>query len=212
VIKRIIAVALSTILIAGLAIAREKDSQTEKKVEKSMDKKNPIVEIKTNLGSFYIEVFEKETPIHAGNFLTKADAHKYDSLTFHRIVAGFVIQGGDPTGTGSGSMGDDRLADEKASAPPEVRGTVAMARSQMGASNCQFYVNLRDNTGLDRQGFTSFAKVVKGMDVVDKIAAAKVGPGDKPIEPVIMLKIQRVDKIPGAAEKAKSEKPAEGTK
>jgi cyclophilin family peptidyl-prolyl cis-trans isomerase len=193
--RRILSVTLMIVLIAGMAFAQDKVAESAKKVEKSMTKKNPIVEIKTNLGSFYLEVFENETPVHAKNFLSKVDAGKYDGLTFHRVVAGFVIQGGDPTGTGSGSMGEDRLADET-SPYPQMPGTVAMARSQMGASNCQFYVNLKDNTFLDKQKFSSFAKVVQGMDVVNKIAAVPVGAGDKPTQPVTMIKLSRVDKLP----------------
>jgi cyclophilin family peptidyl-prolyl cis-trans isomerase len=96
-----------------------------------------------------------------------------------------------------GSMDGPALADEK-SPYPEIRGTGAMARSD-SASNCQFYINLKDNLFLDQQKFSAFAKVVKGMDVVDKIAAVKTGPNDKPIEPVVMTKLQRVDQIPTGA-------------
>ena len=194
---------LTGLFITGIVYAQEK------KAEKPM--KNPIVEMKTNYGNIYLEVFEKETPIHARNFLDKGDAGKYDSLTFHRIVPNFVIQGGDPTGTGMGDMGSDRLADEK-SPFPQVRGTIAMARSAAGASNCQFYINLKDNTPLDQQGFSSFAKVVQGMDVVDKIAKVQTGQKDRPLEPVVMMKLQRVEKIPAAAEKAAPAKESSGQK
>lgn len=195
-IKTTMALMVSIMFAAVTIFAQEKAAEPEKKVEKPMAK-NPLVQIETNMGSFYLEVFQNETPIHAKNFLSKVDAGKYDSLTFHRIVPGFVIQGGDPTGTGTGSMGNERLADEK-SPFREVRGTVAMARSQLGASNCQFYVNLKDNLGLDMQGFSAFAKVVQGMDVVDKISKVKTDPSEKPIEPVVMLKVLRVDKLPAA--------------
>jgi len=194
---------LTGLFITGIVYAQEK------KAEKPM--KNPIVEMNTNHGNIYLEVFEKETPIHARNFLDKADAGKYDSLTFHRIVPNFVIQGGDPTGTGMGDMGSDRLADEK-SPFPQVRGTIAMARSAAGASNCQFYINLKDNTPLDQQGFSSFAKVIQGMDVVDKIAKVQTGQKDRPLEPVVMIKLQRVEKIPAAAEKAAPAKESSGQK
>lgn len=188
--SKLLAIILPVILLAGISIAQEKTEKPVVKVEQ-----NPIVKMQTNYGDIYLEVFKKETPVHAANFLTKVEAGKYDSLTFHRVVKDFVIQGGDPTGTGTGSMGEDRLADE-VSPFPEVRGTVAMARSQMGASNCQFYINLKDNTFLDKQKFSAFAKVVSGMDVVDKIAAVKVGAGDKPIDKVIMIKVSKVDKVP----------------
>lgn len=201
--RKIAAMLLAATMAFGLAIAQEKAA--EQKAEKKMEARNPIVEVQTNYGNFYLEVFEKEAPIHSGNFLAKVDSGKYDSLTFHRIIPGFVIQGGDPTGTGTGSMGPDRLADETTKCPPQVRATVAMARSSAGASNCQFYINLGNNTRLDQQKFTSFAKVVKGMDVVDKISGVKTGPGDKPLEPVVMQKLRRVDKIP-AAEQAKQVK------
>jgi peptidyl-prolyl cis-trans isomerase B (cyclophilin B) len=199
-------------LVGALAIAQEQATQQQPKAEKKMETKNPIVEIKTNHGSIYLEVFEKETPIHAGNFLSKVDAGKYDSITFHRIAKNrngdpFVIQGGDPTGTGSGSMGEERLADEK-SPYPEVRGTVAMARSPAGASNCQFYINMGDNTFLDKQNFSAFAKVVKGMDVADKIMQVKIDENDRPLEAVVMTKLQRVDKVPAESSKAATAKEA----
>ena len=174
----------------------------EKKAVKAMTK-NPTVEIQTNMGNIYLEVFQKETPIHAKNFLDKVKAGKYDSLTFHRIVPGFVIQGGDPTGTGSGSMGPEKLADE-ISPFPEARGTVAMARSSEGASNCQFYINLKDNSFLDAQKFSSFAKVTKGMDVVDKIAAVQKDSNDKPLQAVVMTKVMVVTAVPGEAKAATS--------
>jgi cyclophilin family peptidyl-prolyl cis-trans isomerase len=201
--KKLTAVFIAATMFGGLAIAQEK--ATEQKAEKKMEAQNQIVEIQTNLGNFYLEILQKEAPIHAKNFLDKVDAGKYNELTFHRIVSGFVIQGGDPTGSGSGSMGPDRLVDETSKTPPQVRATVAMARSSAGASNCQFYINLGDNSRLDKQGFTSFAKVVKGMDVVDKISGVKTGPGDKPLEPVIMKKLLRVDSVP-SGEQAKQAK------
>lgn len=193
--KRLVLLFLPLCLITGICIAQEKAEG-----EKMTPEKNPIVKIETNHGDIYLEVFLKETPIHAQNFLDKVDEGKYDSLTFHRVVKGFVIQGGDPTGTGSGSMGGERLPDEESPAPPEIRGTVAMARSRAGASNCQFYINLRDNTGLDQQGFTSFAKVIRGMDVVDEIGNVETtGPPNartSPVEPVYMYKLYRVENLP----------------
>ncbi len=193
--KKLVLLILPLCLIAGYCIAQE-----ETEGEEMIPEKNPIVKIETNHGDIYFEVFLKETPIHAQNFLTKVKEGKYDSLTFHRIVKDFVVQGGDPTGTGSGSMGPDRLPDEKPPAPPQIRGTAAMARSDLGASNCQFYINLNDHTkgnkfDLDSRGFTSFARVIQGMDVVDKIGNVETVK-DKPVEPVIMKKLSRVEGIP----------------
>lgn len=187
--KRLILLLLALCLIAGYSVAQE-----EAEGEEMAPEQNPIVKIATNYGDFYFEVFLKETPIHAQNFLSKVDEGKYDSLTFHRVVKDFVIQGGDPTGTGSGSMGTERLADET-SPYPQVEGTVAMARSPAGASNCQFYVNLKDNSFLDKQKFSAFAKVVMGMDVVHIIGKVETK-NDRPLEPVIMEKLSRVESLP----------------
>ena len=189
-IRKFVVAILSVALVAGLSLAQEEEEKVEEQPAE-----NPIVEIQTNHGDIYFEVFLNETPVHAQNFLSKVAEGKYDSLIFHRIVKGFVIQGGDPTGTGSGSMGPDRLADE-VSPFPQVPGTVAMARSAAGASNCQFYINLKDNTSLDKQKFSSFAKVIKGMDVVKEIENVEVGAGDKPVNDVVMIKLQRVEKVP----------------
>lgn len=196
-IKKFVVTVISVALVAGLSLAQEEEEKIEKQPEK-----NPIVKIQTNHGDIYFEVFLNETPIHAQNFLSKVDEGKYDSLIFHRVFKGFVIQGGDPTGTGMGSMGPERLADEK-SPFPQVRGTVAMARSGAGASNCQFYINLNDHTegnetNLDAMGFSAFARVVEGMDVVDKIGnvETKGDPKTTPVESVYMFKLSRVDKIP----------------
>jgi cyclophilin family peptidyl-prolyl cis-trans isomerase len=189
-IRKFVVAILSVALVAGLSFAQEEEEKVE---EQPVE--NPIVEIQTNHGDIYFEVFLNETPVHAQNFLSKVDEGKYDSLIFHRIVKGFVIQGGDPTGTGSGSMGPERLADE-VSPYPQVPGTVAMARSAAGASNCQFYINLRDNTRLDAQKFSSFARVVHGMDVVKEIENVEVGAGDKPVNDVVMIKLQRVESVP----------------
>ena len=187
--KKIVLLILPLCLIAGYCIAQE-----ETEGEEMTPEKNPIVKIETNQGDIYLEVFLKETPTHAQNFLAKVDEGKYDSLIYHRVVKGFVIQGGDPTGTGMGSMGTERLPDEK-SPYPQVEGTVAMARSAQGASNCQFYINLKDNSFLDKQKFSSFAKVVRGMDVVHKIGKVETQ-NDKPVEPVIMKKLYRVKGLP----------------
>jgi len=153
---------------------------------------NPIVIIKTNMGDITLEVFEKETPIHAKNFLDRVDKKLYDGTIFHRVVKGFVIQGGDPTGTGMGAPDEPKLADE-VSPYSNIRPYISMARSSAGASASQFYINLKDNSFLDKQKFSPFAKVIGGMDVVDRIANVAVNnPQEtRPIEPVTMIKVYR---------------------
>jgi peptidyl-prolyl cis-trans isomerase B (cyclophilin B) len=151
--------------------------------------KNPIVVMETNHGPIEIELYWKESPKLAENFLRLVNSGFYNGLTFHRIVPGFVIQGGDPLGNGTGGPGYN-LPDEPTVKKHE-RGAIAMARGREGNSGSQFYICLSTErtAHLDQQNFTVFAHVIKGMDVVDKIASVPRGPGDKPTESVVMTKV-----------------------
>src|SRR3712207_200583 len=120
--------------------------------------------IRTEKGDIRLELFPKEAPQTVNNFVFLARNDFYDNVTFHRVLEGFVAQGGDPTGTGSGGPGymlpqeDNNLAHET--------GVIAMARSPQGVSGSQFYITLSPQPSLDAQGFTPFGRVVSGMDVV----------------------------------------------
>ncbi len=152
--------------------------------------KNTVVVIETNQGTFEVELFMKESPITAKNFLDLVNKGFYNGLTFHRIVPGFVIQGGDPKGDGTGGHGYT-IPDEK-SIKKQYRGTLAMAREeQPNSAGSQFYVNLKDNLYLDNKGFCAFAQVVKGMEVVDKIGTLKNSGGreNRALEKVVMTKV-----------------------
>jgi len=156
----------------------------EKKVEYARtDAGNPIVLMKTSMGDIEIEVFEKECPIHGGNFLKLVENEFYDDVTFHRIAPGFVIQGGDPTGTGGGGPGY-RLEPEK-SKYKNKHSYIAMAQSPQGINGSQFYILLGDAPHLDPK-FPCFARVINGMDVVDAISKVKVEK-QKPVEPVKII-------------------------
>ncbi|HEX7401357.1 MAG TPA: peptidylprolyl isomerase [candidate division Zixibacteria bacterium] len=149
--------------------------------------KDPIVVMETNYGIIELELFWKETPKTAENMLRLVNSGFYDGLTFHRIVPNFVIQGGDPSGDGSGGPGYS-IPFEKANTK-HLRGSLGMARSQdPNSAGSQFYICLRDLPNLDNN-YVVFGKVVKGMDVVDKIAAVKTGQGDFPLEKVEMTKV-----------------------
>ncbi len=149
--------------------------------------KNPHVVMETNFGTIELELFWDKTPKTAENFLRLVLSGFYDSLTFHRIVPNFVIQGGDPLGNGTGGPGytiEFEKADTK-----HLRGYLGMARSQdPNSAGSQFYICLKDLPQLDGK-YVVFGKVVKGMDVVDKIAQVPTGPGDRPQEQVIMTKV-----------------------
>jgi len=151
--------------------------------------KNPIVVMETNHGNIEIELYWKETPKIAENLLRLVISQYYDGLTFHRIVPGFVIQGGDPLGTGTGGPGYT-LPDEPTTKKHD-RGALAMARGAEGNNGSQFYIVLsKERTAhLDAQNFSVFAHVIAGMDVVDKIAQVERGPRDMPKEKVVMTKV-----------------------
>ena len=187
--------------------AKEEEAQVEKAEKKAEEvvtpetgkkeimqepivrEKNPTVVIETNHGTMEIELYWKESPKLAENFLRLVLSEFYNGLTFHRIAPTFVIQGGDPTGTGTGGPGY-KLPDEPTVKKHE-RGAIAMARSPEGNSGSQFYVCLstEKTAHLDQQNFTVFAHVIKGMEVVDKIAAVPTGAGSKPTEEVVMTKV-----------------------
>lgn len=148
---------------------------------------NPVVMLETNLGNIELELYWKETPKTAENFLYLVNAGYYDGLIFHRIVPNFVVQGGDPAGNGTGGPGymiPFEQADTK-----HLRGSLGMARSQdPNSAGSQFYICLKDLPNLDAN-YVVFGKVIKGMDVVDKIAQVPTGPREMPKEEIVMTKV-----------------------
>jgi peptidyl-prolyl cis-trans isomerase B (cyclophilin B) len=148
------------------------------------------VTIETELGSIVMEIHAQSSPVAADNFVSLAESGFYDGVVFHRIVPGFVIQGGDPEGTGRGGPGYT-IADEPV-VGEYVRGTVAMARTPApNSQGSQFFIVLDDAVQfqLDKAGgYAIFGQVVEGMDVVDQIAA---GPASQQmaLEPVAMTRV-----------------------
>ena len=151
---------------------------------------NTVV-LQTTMGDIKIELYEN-MPITAGNFKKLVDEGYYDGIIFHRVIDGFMIQGGDPTGTGSGGPGYS-IEDEFIEGSSNVRGTISMANSGPNSGGSQFFINLIDNTQLDwdKEPASSkhpvFGKVIEGMDVVDAIGKTATGPGDRPIKEVKII-------------------------
>ena len=147
---------------------------------------NRVAVIETNLGTIELELFEDKTPVTTQNFIDLAQKGFYDGVIFHRVIDGFMIQGGDPTGTGMGGP-DYTIEDEFL---PELtfagEGVLAMAntgRPHTGGS--QFFVTLAATPWLNGH-HTIFGKVVKGMDVVHKIGKVATDFSDRPLEDVVM--------------------------
>ena len=140
--------------------------------------------LKTSMGDITLQLYE-DMPITTGNFQKLVEKGFYDGTIFHRIIDGFMIQGGDPTGTGRGGPGY-AIKDEFTSHNKNNRGTIAMANAGPNTGGSQFFLNLVDNNYLDK-AHPVFGKVVEGMDVVDKMGKVKTGAMDRPVKEVKIL-------------------------
>ena len=151
------------------------------------------VKLQTNYGDIVIQMYD-DMPITTGNFVSLVEKGTYDGVIFHRIIPNFMIQGGDPTGTGYGDPSIPSIEDEFVAGHSNIRGTISMANAGPNTGSSQFFINLVDNSFLDydKQPFTSkhpvFGEVIEGMDVVDKIAAVQTGANDRPVEDVTIIK------------------------
>jgi peptidylprolyl isomerase len=146
------------------------------------------VKLETSKGDIVIQLYS-QMPITSGNFKKLVSEGFYNGLTFHRVISGFMIQGGDPQGNGAGGPGYT-IKDEytHTNLDENLRGTIAMARSSApNSAGSQFFINLVDNHFLDN-GYSVFGKVTSGMDVVDAIGAVPTGANDKPIEDVKIIR------------------------
>jgi cyclophilin family peptidyl-prolyl cis-trans isomerase len=141
----------------------------------------------TTLGDITIGFLPAEAPLAVNNFLFLAREGFYDGVIFHRVIEGFVIQAGDPTGTGRGGPGY-QFRDELDGTGKYTRGTVAMANAGPNTNGSQFFITLVPTPWLDGK-HTVFGRVVKGLDVLKKIGAVQTDAGDRPVDSV---RIQRV--------------------
>jgi cyclophilin family peptidyl-prolyl cis-trans isomerase len=161
-----------------------------------------MILFETTLGDFKIEFFEKEAPISVANFKKYVDDRFFDGTIFHRIVPGFVIQGGGFTEDMSQKKTQAPIKNEADNGLKNARGTLSMARNNdNNSATSQFFVNLKDNDFLDHSrgnfGYAVFARVTEGMDVIDKIAAVETGRkrgfDDVPVEAVLMKSVRKID-------------------
>ncbi|EME79105.1 uncharacterized protein MYCFIDRAFT_212132 [Pseudocercospora fijiensis CIRAD86] len=142
---------------------------------------NSVV-LHTTLGDITIKLFSDQTPRTCKNFATLAKTGKYDNVIFHRIISGFMIQGGDPTGTGRGgtSIYGEKFEDEFVpSLKHTKKGTLSMANAGPNTNGSQFFITLGPTPHLNGK-HTVFGEVVQGMDVVDKLGAVATDSGDRP--------------------------------
>ncbi|HEV7241406.1 MAG TPA: peptidylprolyl isomerase [Thermoanaerobaculia bacterium] len=187
-------------------------SATKPTEEKPMSHyENKIAEVHTTAGQFNLRFFPDVAPGHVKNFIDLSEQGFFNNTKFHRVIPGFVIQGGDPnTISGNpatwGTGGSPKNLKAEFNAIPHKRGILSMARSgHPDSASSQFFVCVADVPSLDNQ-YTVFGEVTQGMDVVDKIVNAPTGPGDRPVSPVAITKVV-VREAQTDAEKAPTPKP-----
>ncbi len=142
--------------------------------------------LETTLGDLRIELFEDTMPVTAGNFRKLVEKGFYNGVIFHRVIPDFMVQGGDPTGTGRGGPGYT-IKDEFTPENRNARGTISMANAGPNTGGSQFFINVVDNTRLDLK-HPVFGKVVGGMEVADAISRAPRSRQDRPLTDVVIKK------------------------
>lgn len=167
------------------------------------DSSNPIVVMETNKGTVKIELWADKAPITVANFLRYVDSNFFDNLVFHRVIPGFMVQGGGFTEDMVQKPTSEQIKNEASATLPNNRGTLAMARTQVvDSATSQFFINLVNNDFLNHTdetprgfGYAVFGEVVEGMDIVDEIANVPTGNRsmyqDVPVEPVVITSMKR---------------------
>ena len=187
-------VVISLVLIVSNIFSSSNNSDNNNKMDSN------IVVMKTSMGDIEIELFLEKSPITAGNFKQLVEKGFYDGIKFHRVIPDFMIQGGDPLSKNDslkkrwGTGGAERIEDEFITGLSNVRGSLSMANSGPNSGSSQFFINTKDNTFLDwdkapaQSKHPVFAKVISGMDIVDKISMVRKNAQDMPLENVVIIK------------------------
>ena len=181
--KKIVVFAAALLLLAaGMAPALE--APTAPTAEENAKYEKARATIETRLGTIVLEFFPDKAPMHVKNFITLAESGFYNGTPFHRVIPGFMIQGGDPSGNGTGGPGYSINAEFNY--VKHVPGILSMARSRdPNSAGTQFFIMVGSSPSLDGQ-YSAFGKVVKGQEVAEKIAAESRNRRDKPLVPVEM--------------------------
>ncbi len=164
------------------------DSMPEMNID--ISKKYTAV-IKTSMGDMSIEFFTEDAPMTVNNFINLSRDGYYDNVIFHRVISGFMIQGGDPSGTGHGEMGKYpgyKFEDELNNQRSYDKGILAMANAGPDTNGSQFFI-MHVNYPLPYQ-YTIFGYVTDGLEVIDKIASVETGDGDKPVNDVVIETVE----------------------
>ena len=188
-----IAALLSVVAVAIVGYVMLGNNSSSNSLNENLPATNKVMLV-TSMGNILIELRD-DMPITTKNFKKLVQQGIYDNTIFHRVIDGFMIQGGDPTGTGYGDQSIPNIQDEFTDNNKNERGTIAMANKGAdypNSGNSQFFINLVDNNYLDSL-HPVFGKVIEGMDVVDAIAKVATGDNDKPVEDVVLFTADFVD-------------------
>ena len=181
---------MKNVLLAAIvfALILSSNNFSQKKETKKMSDSTTVAVIKTTMGTIEIELFEKETPKTVENFVGLANKDYYNGVIFHRVIDNFMIQGGDPTGTGRGgeSFWGKKFDDEiDSNLVFDKEGILAMANAGPNTNGSQFFITLAATKWLNGN-HTIFGKVINGMDVVSAIGKVAKGAQDKPLTDIVM--------------------------
>ena len=179
----------------------EGELMSENKIYQSMPEMNIDTNmnyegvITTTMGTMTVEFFTSDAPVTVNNFINLAKDGYYNDIIFHRVISGFMIQGGDPSGTGHGDMGKYpgyKFEDELDNQRPYEKGILAMANAGPNTNGSQFFI-MHVDYPLPYQ-YTIFGKVTDGLDVIDKIASVETGEGDRPVNDVVIESVEIKEK------------------
>jgi cyclophilin family peptidyl-prolyl cis-trans isomerase len=163
------------------------------KIDYKEDVERPVAEFDTSMGTFEVELYAKKCPETVWNFINLAEGRQetqregnfYDKLTFHRVIKGFMIQGGCPIGNGAGGPGYTFKDEFNPSLRHDGKGVLSMANAGPNTNGSQFFITLAATPHLDNR-HTVFGKILNGMDIVESIGSVETGPNDRPKKTVVI--------------------------
>lgn len=183
--RRMIALVVIVVVVSALGLIYYFGNKVNSKSSES----NKVL-LRTSMGDITIQLYD-DMPITTGNFKSLVKRGVYDNTIFHRVIVDFMIQGGDPTGTGYGDPSIPTIPDEFTDHNRNDRGTIAMANAGPNTGSSQFFINLVNNNRLDTK-HPVFGRVIAGMDVVDAIGNVATGQNDRPLQDVRIIKAELI--------------------
>ncbi len=186
--KALLVLVLGLLLIACTPVAPIEPATPTPEVSTMDNTNNTIILMETTMGNIKIRLFDDKVPVTAKNFKDLVEEGFYDGIIFHRVIDGFMIQGGDPTGTGTGGSLKTIPDEFHPSLKHSRKGLLSMANRGPNTGTSQFFITLVPTPHLDGK-HAIFGEVIEGMNVVESIGRVPIGPRDKPISDVVMTKV-----------------------